>query len=163
MSRVLICLKNKCPESRCWYSLIGSAVGGLSEGPGALWLLLRAAEIPVQGFPCVPRALEDTDIPSFAAPAWAGLPQTGQGCLCCPQAPGCVPVEWSLQLGWDPCGDSGAGTSLLGAKVRCSLAPPTSGCSWIWAAGHRRDTGVQRGPQAPSVPPAMQQGSHAWV
>lgn len=29
--------------------------------------------------------------------------------------------------------------------------------------GHRQDTGVQQGDQAPSVPPAMQQGSHIWV
>lgn len=67
--------KKNGPKSSCWYLLIGSAVGGLSQGPGALGLLPRAGEIPAQGFPSMPGAQEDTDIPSFAVPAWSGLPQ----------------------------------------------------------------------------------------
>lgn len=65
-------LKKTCPESRFQYHLIGSAVGELSEGPGAHWLLLRAGELPVQGFLCMPRAWRTrTSLPS--------LPQLGQG------------------------------------------------------------------------------------
>lgn len=131
MSHFPICLKKKMPRELMLVQFDRQCCRGAVGGPWSSLVTAESRRYPSPGLSpaCPGHQRTRTSPPS--------LPCFGQGCLCCPQAPRYVPTERLLQQGWDPHGDGSAGTSLLGAKARCLLAPPTSGCSWVWPVGHR--------------------------
>jgi len=130
--------------------------GGLPEGPGALWLLLRRGGIVAQG-----------------------TERQGHPLLCCPGS-GRAPPDWTgvsvLSPGSQTCARgavAAAGLGPTGGQQRRDITARGQGATQACptelrllpdlAGGPQAAHRVQGGHQAPSVPPARQQGSHIPV
>lgn len=121
---------NNAPREQMLVQLDGQCCGGLSGGPGALW------KIPAQGFPCMPRAREDTVTSSLAGLSVGVTHRLDRGVCAVPR----------LVEGLGPHRD----ISAWGQG-----APPTPGCSWSWLGVTGRTMGAA-GP--PGCHPAGEPG-----